>query len=152
VENDGTGRDRIRPAVLGVLLLGLAGSLIELLLIAHDEDAQQLIPIVLIAAGLLVVPWNLLRPSASSVRTLQVLMAAFLVAGVLGIYYHFRANTEFQLEMDPAMAGSALLWTVLQAKSPPALSPGLMVQFGLLGLIYCWGHPALMHATTGERG
>lgn len=151
VGNRGSGHDHVRVALLGVLLLGLAGSLVELLLIGHDEDAQQLIPIGLIAAGLVATPWNLLRPSRASIRTLQALMLCFIGAGLLGIYYHFSANSEFQREMDPSLSGSALLWTVLQAKSPPALSPGLMVQFGLLGLIHGWGHPLLTRASKGVQ-
>ena len=147
----GAGQDRVRVALLGVLLLGLAGSLVELLLLGHDEDVLQLIPVLLIAAGLLVVPWNLLRPSAGSIRLLRGLMLCFIGAGLLGIYYHLAASAEFQLEMDPALSGTALLWTVVQAKSPPALSPGLMVQFGLLGLVYSWGHPLVPRSSKGVR-
>jgi hypothetical protein len=138
-------------ALLALLLLGLAGSLVELLLIGHDEDIQQLIPIGLIGAGLLVVSWNLLRPSPGSIRVLQALMLCFVGAGLLGVYFHISANREFQLEMEPGLTGSALLWAVLQAKSPPALSPGLMVQFGLLGLIHAWGHPLLTRSSKGVR-
>ena len=140
----------IRLALLAVLLLGLAGSLTELLLIAHDEDVQQMIPVVLMAVGIAVVAWNLIRPGAVSIRSLQVLMVAFIAAGGLGVFYHYQANVEFQVEVDPGLSGTALLWTVLQAKSPPALSPGLMVQLGLIGLIFSWGHPALTRPTQGE--
>jgi hypothetical protein len=142
---------RIRLALLAVLLVGLIGSLTELILIAHDEDIEQMIPIVLMAVGIVVVAWNLVRPGVSSLRVLRVLMAAFIAAGGLGMYYHYQANVEFQLEVEPTLAGSELLWSVLRAKSPPALSPGLMVQFGLIGLIFSWGHPALDRSTEGEQ-
>jgi hypothetical protein len=142
---------RIRTAVLAVLLLAMTGSLAELLLIGHDEDLTQLIPIALIGLGLLLAGWNLVRPSALSLRALQGLMLAFLVAGGLGVYFHYQANVEFQLETEPSLAGTALLWTVLQAKSPPALSPGLMVQLGCLGLIFSWRHPAAGRSSKGER-
>jgi hypothetical protein len=33
---------------------------------------------------------------------------------------------------------------VVTAKAPPALAPGVMVQLGLLGLVYTYKHPALM--------
>ena len=65
-------------------------------------------------------------------------MLGFVVAGLAGVYYHYRANLEFQLETDPSLAGSALLWRVLAAKAPPALAPGVMIQFGLLGLAYTY--------------
>ena len=58
-------------------------------------------------------------------------MLLFLAAGAAGVYYHYRANVEFQRETDPSLAGRALLWKVLQAKVPPALAPGVLVQLGL---------------------
>ena len=66
----------------------------------------------------------------------QLMMVLFIAAGLLGMYFHYRGSREFQLEMDPAMGGMALIWKVLQAKSPPTLSPGTMVQMGILGLGY----------------
>ena len=128
--------------MLGVVFIGMIGSLTELLLIGHDEDGWQMIPIVLLGTGILVAGFALARPGPSSLRLLQLVMLAFIAAGGLGAILHYRANVEFQREMEPNLAGTALVWTVLQAKSPPALSPGLMVQLGLLGLIYTWGHPA----------
>jgi hypothetical protein len=57
---------------------------------------------------------------------------------------HFQVNMEFQLEMDPALAGMALFRTAILAKSPPALAPGAMIQLGLIGLAYTFRHPALV--------
>jgi hypothetical protein len=51
---------------------------------------------------------------------------------------HFQGSREFQLEMDPSMSGLDLVWHVLRAKSPPTLSPGTMVQMGILGLGYAY--------------
>ena len=31
----------------------------------------------------------------------------------------------------------------MRAKAPPVLASGIMVQFGLLGLVYAYRHPAL---------
>ena len=76
--------------------------------------------------------------SLLSVRVLRGVMLVFLVAGVAGVYYHYRANVEFQRESDPSLAGRELLWSVLRAKVPPALAPGVMVQLGLLGLVYTY--------------
>jgi hypothetical protein len=65
-------------------------------------------------------------------------MLVFLAAGAAGLYYHYRANVEFQLESDPSLTGRALLWKVMRAKVPPALAPGVMVQLGLIGLVYTY--------------
>jgi hypothetical protein len=42
----------LRQLLLGVLVLGILGAGTELLLIGHDEDAWQLIPLVVLAAAL----------------------------------------------------------------------------------------------------
>jgi hypothetical protein len=65
-------------------------------------------------------------------------MALFIGAGLLGMFFHFQGSREFQLEMDPTMSGIDLVWHVLRAKSPPTLSPGTMVQMGILGLGYAY--------------
>jgi hypothetical protein len=133
----------LRRVLLGILLLGMAGTCTELLLLQHDEDATQLIPLLLIGAGYAVVAWNALARSRLSITALQIVMVLFVASGVLGMVFHYQANAEFQLEIDPALSGSTLWWKVLQAKTPPALAPGVMAQLGLIGLAYAYRHPAV---------
>jgi len=128
----------IRRVILGVLLLGMTGLLAELLLLAHYEDATQLIPLALLAIGLVAVLVNLMVQRPWTNALLQLSMALFVAAGLLGMFLHYQGSREFQLEMDPAMGGMDLLWHVLRAKSPPTLSPGTMVQTGILGLGYAY--------------
>jgi len=128
----------IRRMLAGILLLGMSGTLIELLLLGHDEDRIQLIPLVALGAGLIAVCWHAASASSASRTVLRGVMLVFLVGGAAGVYYHYRANVEFQRETDPSLAGRALLWSVLRAKVPPALAPGVMVQLGLIGLVYAY--------------
>ena len=130
----------VRRCVLVILMIGMAGTAVELLLLQHDEGTIQLIPLALLGIGLMVVAWDGARPAAASAMAVRAVMAAFVAAGVAGVYFHFRANVEFQLESDPSLAGVSLLWQVLGAKVPPALAPGIMVQLGLLGLTYTYTH------------
>ena len=51
---------------------------------------------------------------------------------------HYRANMEFKLEMDPTLSGLALFWSVVRAKTPPALAPATLALLGLLGLTYAF--------------
>ncbi|MEO6213679.1 MAG: hypothetical protein ABIP65_08645 [Vicinamibacterales bacterium] len=141
--DDATTLGGIRRMLLAILLLGMSGTAIELLLLDHNEDTTQLIPLVLIAAGTIAVFWNALRRGRGSVLAVQIVMVLFVAAGLLGVYFHFTANVAFQREVDPALSGSSLLWTVLQAKAPPALAPGTMVQLGLIGLAYAYRQPAV---------
>ena len=130
----------VRRILAAILLLGMTGTFAELLLLKHDEDAWQLIPLVLLGAGVVVLGWRMFTGSASSALVLRVLMVLFLAAGATGIYLHYAANVEFQRETDPTLGGRALLWSVLQAKVPPALAPGVMVQLALVGLAYTYRH------------
>jgi hypothetical protein len=128
----------IRTVMLTVLALGMGGLLAELSLIAHYADLTQSIPIALLAAGLVVIFIDLGAPRRGTRRLIQVVMAALVAAGALGIYFHFQGSREFQIEMDPQMRGTQLVWHVLRAKSPPTLAPGSMVQLGILGLGYAY--------------
>jgi hypothetical protein len=138
----------LRRILLAVLVFGMAGTVVELLLIAHDEDLNQLIPIVLIGLAFVVLVWHGLRRDASSVRALQATMALFIVSGAVGAVLHFRANMEFQLDIDPSLGAAPLFWKVMRAKSPPTLAPGTMMQLGLIGLAYAYRHPATRRNET----
>src|SRR5688572_13763574 len=111
----------IRTVILVVLMFGTGGLLAELALIAHYEDATQWIPLALLAVGLVVVLLDLALARSWTQLLIQLTMVLIVAAGVLGVYFHFNGSREFQLEMDPQMRGTALVWHVLQAKSPPTL-------------------------------
>lgn len=128
----------VRRILLAILFIGFTGTAVELLLLDHVEDRIQLIPLVAIGLGLAVLAWHVVRGSRASLLAVQVVMSLFLAAGLAGIFYHVRANLEFQREFDPTLKGGALLWQALRAKVPPALAPGVMVQFALIGLAYTY--------------
>jgi hypothetical protein len=135
--------DTARRLLLGILLLGVFGITAELLLLAHTEDANQLIPIALAAATVVMSAIVALRPTRGSIRVFQLVMVLLIISGALGSYLHLRANMEFQLEMDPTLSGFGLFRKSMVAKAPPALAPGSMTQLGLIGLAYTFRHPAL---------
>ena len=130
----------VRRILAFILLIGMTGTGVELLLLKHDEDVWQLVPLVLLGAGVVIVLWRMLSGSRASALVLRALMVLFLAAGATGVYLHYDANVEFQRETDPTLSGRALLWSVLQAKVPPALAPGVMVQLALVGLAYTYRH------------
>ena len=130
----------VRRILAGILLLGMSGTFVELLLLGHHEDSTQLIPLFLLGLGVTAVAWSALSKSDASILAVRGVMVLFLMAGLAGVYYHYRANVEFQREGDPSIAGRALLMAVLHAKVPPALAPGIMVQLGLIGLAYTYRH------------
>jgi hypothetical protein len=139
---------RIRWLILAVLVVGMGGTLIELVLLAHYEDATQLIPLALIVFALAVVAWHVARPSPGNVRALQGAMALFLLAGVAGIGFHFQGAAAFQLEIDPSQGRWDLFRKVVRAHAPPLLAPGVMLQLGLIGLIYSYRHRMVTRSDT----
>jgi hypothetical protein len=146
--------ETIRRVLLAILIVGLAGTATELLLLKHDEEAIQLIPLVLIAVAFVAIAWHTLDQGDASLRTFQTIMVLFVIAGPLGIYLHYRANVEFQREVDPSIAGRALILKALTAKTPPALAPGSMSQLGVIGLAYAYRYPLRRRSsgTTARAG
>ena len=100
--------------------------------------STQWIPLALLAAGLVALAVDLGLARGWTQLLVQLTMVLIVAAGALGIYFHFHGSREFQLEMDPQMRGTTLVWHVLRAKSPPTLAPGSMVQLGILGLGYAY--------------
>ena len=76
--------DRLRLWVLGVIVLGLVGTVTELLFLEHYEEPLQFVPLVLIALAIGVIVWHLRRQDAASLRTLQILMGLFVLSGFVG--------------------------------------------------------------------
>ena len=121
----------------------MLGSGAELILLDHMEDRLQWVPLVLIGVGLAASAWHATQPTVRSVRALQAIFFAFVVAGLAGMYFHYQGAVEFKLESNPSLHGWALFWQAIFSKAPPLLAPGSMIQLGLLGLIYACRYPAI---------
>jgi hypothetical protein len=146
----------IRRFILGLFALGLAGISVELIALRHYEDSWQLVPLFLLGFALAVVVWHLMERGAAPILALRTIAGFFVIAGVTGIILHYRANLEFQLDMDSSQHGWPLFLKVIHAQAPPALAPGAMAQLGLLGWLYTFRHPAISREgsvtpTSGEQ-
>ena len=133
----------VRALLLTILSVGMIGTAADLLLLDHYEDAWQLAPLALLAVGLAAALWVAIRAGWLGILALRTTMVLFIVSGAAGIFFHYSGNQEFQREIDPELAGWALFVKVMTAKAPPALAPAVMVQLGLLGLLFTYRHPAL---------
>jgi len=130
----------IRRLLLGALAIGVLGTIGELILLRHIDKPPQWIPLVFLGACVPILSWHAAAPSATTVRILQFLMAAFLVLGVAGVGLHYNANVEFERELHPEERG----WTFVRktvAGATPVLAPGSMVLLGLVGLAHTYHHP-----------
>jgi hypothetical protein len=123
---------RVRQVLLAALVAGMAGTTAELLLIGHFESLSQRAPLALLASGLVAALWHAARPRRATVLALQALMAAFLLAGAIGIGLHY--------------AGMELVQNTLTGATP-VLAPGSMALLGLVGLAHAYRHPSLVKET-----
>ncbi len=112
----------LRRGMLGLVGLGTVGVCVELVVLEHYTDWNQLIPLVVAGMGLLAASWTALAPGLTGLRVWQFTMLLFVGTGITGITMHYDVVSE----------------TV----NPPLLAPGLFVQLGLLGLLYTFRHPS----------
>ena len=140
----------LRQLLLALVFLGIVGLEVELALLRHAESLSQWIPHIALVAGVLSTAAVYFLPEPRTLRLFQAMMFLFLAIGALGVYFHLHGNVEFARERDPSLSGTRLLWKALRGASP-ALAPGALAQVGLLGLLYCYGHPALARNTIGRE-
>jgi hypothetical protein len=133
----------IRGFLLLIFIVGVFGAGGELLLLGHTEDFRQWIPLTLMSLSLIVLGWRIIDRRRTSLRIFQLIMLLFVASGFVGMFFHYRANMEFELEMYPAMKGLELFGKAIKGKTPPTLAPGAMIQLGLLGLVYTYRHPIM---------
>ena len=140
----------LRRGVLLIFVLGTIGLGTELLLLGHFEEWRQQVPLVLLVLGLVLLAIRLFYRGALILRLFRWTMLAFVVGGMVGLWFHINANMEFELEMYPTMSGLELLSKALGG-AMPALAPGALVQLGLIGFLYTYQHPTLSRKQTQEN-
>lgn len=140
----------LRRGLLLIFVLGTVGLGTELLLLGHFEEWRQQVPLVLLALGLVLLAIRLFYRGAIILRLFRLTMLAFVLGGMVGLWFHLSSNMEFELEMYPTMSGLELLSKALGG-AMPALAPGALVQLGLIGFLYTYQHPALSREQTREN-
>jgi hypothetical protein len=131
----------IRRGILAVLAFGCVGLIGELLLLEHYAEINQLPPLILLSLTLAIILMHWIGKGALSLRALQVVSLLLVLVGVVGMYLHLGSNIEFERELSPEIVGMPFWINVLRGATP-TLAPGTLVQFGLLGLLYAYRHPA----------
>lgn len=137
----------IRRGLLALLALGCTGLIGELVILEHYEEINQLPPLILLSLTLIAILWQWSDGGRRSLRALQVVALFLILSGVVGMYFHLTGNIEATKEFEPDLTGMPF-WIDVIRGAAPSLAPGTMVQFGLLGLLYAYRHPAL--SSTGS--
>ncbi len=140
----------LRRGLLLIFVLGTVGLGTELLLLDHFEEWRQQVPLVLLVLGLVLLAVRLFYRGAIILRLFRLTMLAFVLGGIVGLWFHLSSNMEFELEMYPTLSGLELLSKALSG-AMPALAPGALVQLGLIGFLYTYQHPALSREQTKEN-
>ena len=140
----------MRRGVLLIFVIGTIGLGTELLLLDHFEEWRQQVPLVLLALGLILLAARMFYRGAIILRLFRWTMLAFVLGGMVGLWFHLSSNMEFELEMHPTLSGLELLFKALSG-AMPALAPGALVQLGLIGFLYTYQHPALSREQTKEN-
>ena len=141
---------RLRRLLLALVALSIGGLLVELVLLEHYDTPWKWTPLVILVLALVATIMVWLRPTRRAIRLFQGVMLLSMIAGVLGLYLHYRGNVEFEIERDPSLRGLALFWDAIRGATP-TLAPGAMTQLGLLGLAFAYRHPILRHSSPVRR-
>lgn len=128
---------RVRWLLIFTMAFMAVGTLLELFLLSHYEDEWQLLPILLIASSLILFMAYVLMTKSWILRSLQVMLWATAFSGLLGVYFHMKANFEFEAELRPTLSFMQHLLDSFSG-ALPALAPGSMVLFALIGYIYIY--------------
>jgi hypothetical protein len=140
----------LRALLLGLVLLGAAGLLVELALLEHYGSFWQVVPLFVLGFGLGAAVLVAARPGPGTLRAFRLVMGALVITGALGVFLHYDENVAFELELGPDLRGIDLIWAALRGATP-ILAPGAFLQLGLLGLILVHDHPALQRAAADEE-
>ncbi len=124
---------RLRRFLLALALFLFAGTLLELWLVQHYQDAIQWIAFFLGGTGLLAVVLVLLVNGRVAILILRVCMTVVILGSLFGIYEHVSNNIAFALEIQPNIPARELWWKGLSGANP-LLAPGTLAVAGLLAL------------------
>ncbi len=128
----------LRRFALALCLLGVVTTPVELVLMHHYNDKDQIMPFVFLGLAAVGIAAAWFRPSARVLRGVRVLMVLVVLGSGIGVMEHLKANYR-----DATRGGAApnLIELVLIGYAP-LLAPGILAQVGLLGLAFTYKHPA----------
>ena len=133
-----------------IFVLGSVGLGVELLLLGHFQEWRQQVPLALLVSGLVLIAAHMGCRCPVVLRIFRLAMLAFVLGGVAGFWFHINGNMEFELEMNSRLAG----WDLVSRTASgalPVLAPGALIQLGLIGLLYTYGHPGLRAGQPEDR-
>lgn len=133
---------RFRRFLLVVPAFIFMGTIVELWLAGHTQEAPQFIPFILSFAGLAALGAVWFRPQRNTLLILRVVMVVVIAGSLLGITLHLVNNFQFELEIRPnATVGD--VWMDALTGANPLLAPGILALSAILAIASTYYHPLL---------
>jgi hypothetical protein len=133
----------LRLGLIGLALLGIIGTAIELVFLEHWDGATQQIVWPALAASCLALLLLVWRPSPAKIWIARALAVAVLAIAGLGIWFHVQENMDagfldrtYGVTWDSrGTLDQAWLALTGQVGPAPTLAPGTLVQISLAILL-----------------
>jgi hypothetical protein len=122
----------LRKVITASFLFMMVGTSMELYLLNHYEDVEQLIPLLCIGTSLAIMIVLFFKQNLLIIRTFIGILIATALSGVYGTFLHLQVNFEFEQEMKPT-AHSWDIFVESLSGALPTLAPGSMILLALIG-------------------
>jgi hypothetical protein len=140
----------LRNCFVGLAVLSITGTILELAFERHWQDFEQLIPWYSIGAFLIALLVFLVRPTKAGIRTTRSILVLVAASSAVGIYYHVHENfkagfLDFRYSKKWKTMGFVdHYWTAFTKSVGPAptLAPGVMAFACLCLFLATLRHPA----------
>ena len=125
----------LKKLLLIAIFFMAMGTGLELYLLDHYEDTFQMIPIICLLLSLSVFVFIQFKPIRSAYQVFKISLLLSALSGLYGTFLHLKANYEFEAEIKPSADPWSLFLESLSGAFP-ALAPGSMILFALIGYSY----------------
>ena len=125
----------VKKMIVLALLFMMIGTLLELYLLDHYEDAFQLIPVLCIAFSLINLIILFFKRSKIMVKLFKLVLVLTSFSGIYGVFLHLQSNFEFEQDMKPTATNWELFFESLSG-ALPTLAPMSMLVLAFIGYSY----------------
>ena len=125
----------VKKMIVLALLFMMIGTLLELYLLDHYEDAFQLIPVLCIAFSLINLIILFLKRSKIIIKLFKLVLVLTSFSGIYGVFLHLQSNFEFEQDMKPTATNWELFSESLSG-ALPTLAPMSMLVLAFIGYSY----------------
>lgn len=135
----GSNAARLRLALIGLVLIGAIGTLLELASLKHWSEPVMLIPWVAMAVAAAAAIWLAAQPGALSIKIAKAVAVIMLASAAFGMWEHVEQNYNEGHESHKygaqwaTMSETSKWWyaATQQVGPTPPLAVGIMAEIGL---------------------